>query len=268
MSDPFAPDPREPLALFARPLPDREGVRVRELEFSSRGDRVPAILHLPPGAGPHPLVLLGHGLGGSQHAAYLNARLGWAREGTAVLSIDFPLHGARRSAKLTERLVDRLAGSAAGTLRAPLDRTSQLLWREFARQAVLDLRRALDVAGELPEIDVRRVAYGGVSLGGLVGAIFCAVDERPRAAALALAGAGFGPPELDAAGFVGRIAPRPLLLVNVHGDPGMPDAAAEALHRAAGDPHRIAWFEGHDGELPAEAIEAVGTFLQAQLKSA
>jgi len=210
---------------------------------------------LPPrGAGPFPLVLLQHGLGGSKESPYLDTTAAvWVRDGAAVASIDFPLHGGRASRKQRERL--GLPG-AGGDL---------ALATELMRQAVIDLRRALDAAAEMPEVAAGRVAYAGFSLGGIIGATFCGVDPRPRAAALALAGGGLGPPETDPLRFVGRIAPRPLLLVGATRDPRVPRAATEALYAAAGEPRELLWFDaGHDA-LPGAALKAMWRFLRVPL---
>jgi dienelactone hydrolase len=199
-------------------------------------------------------VLLQHGLGGSKSSPYLDATAHvWVRDGAAVASIDFPLHGERASAKLG----DLLAAPDAGPARA--------LASELLRQAVIDLRRALDAAASLPEVDAGRAAYAGFSLGALVGATFCAVDPRPRAAALALAGGGLLPPEVDPLTHVARIAPRPLLLVGASGDRRVPRAATEALFAAAREPKRLLWFEATHDALPGRALKAMWGFLREAL---
>jgi fermentation-respiration switch protein FrsA (DUF1100 family) len=146
----------EPLSLRAWPAEapaGLSGLRARRIEFTSRGDLVGGRLLLPPsGDGPFPLILLQHGAGGSKEAEYLDATAGpWARGGAAVLSIDFPLHGERRSAKLTERVLAALARPGALMQDAAL-------WSELVRQAVADLGRALDAAARLPELDARSSA--------------------------------------------------------------------------------------------------------------
>jgi dienelactone hydrolase len=253
---PFASDPGEPLALWQRPqappasAPD---LRAFAFEFSSRGDRVPGRLLLPPRtAGPCPLVLLQHGLGGSKQSPYLDATAPvWVRGGAAVASIDFPLHGARASGKLG----DRLASPGVGPVLAA----------ELMRQAVIDLRRALDAATGLPEVDAGRVAYAGFSLGSIIGATFCGVDPRPRAAALALGGGGLSPAETDPLRHVGRFAPRPLLLVGATRDRTVPRSATEALFAAAGEPKQILWFDAPHDALPGSALKAMWHFLRAPL---
>jgi dienelactone hydrolase len=255
---------REPLATWTAPLPawaGCEGVRPFRFEYSSRGDRVPGLLLLPAeGAGPYPLVLLQHGAGGSKDSEYLDsARLPWVRRGVAVASIDFPLHGERASAKLSDLL---LAGLADPTLEPEHVR---VLWDEFARQAVHDLGRALDCLSPHPELDTKRAAYAAFSLGAIVGALYCPQDARLRAAALALGGGGFGPPALDPARHIARFAGRPLLLVNATRDERIPRAAAEALHAAAAEPKQLLWFESGHADLPGHALKAMWQFLARAL---
>jgi dienelactone hydrolase len=239
-------------------------LRAFHFEFSSRGDRVPGRLLLPPaprGDGPFPAVLLQHGARGSREAPYLDGTGGpWARKGAAVISVDFPLHGARSSAKLTELLL-------GGVLdRSGSSRAAHALVGEFVHQAVADLGRALDAASALPGVDPGRAVYAGFSLGAMLGATFCALDPRPRAAALAVGGGGLGPPGLDPVDFVGRVAPRPLLFVNAERDETIPRAAAEAFFDAAGDPKEHLWFDGTHAELPGLALKAMWEFLRPHLE--
>jgi dienelactone hydrolase len=259
----FAPTPGEALDLWIgdatspASLPD---LRHQRFEFTSRGDRVPGRLLLPrSGAGTFPLVLLQHGAGGSKESPYLEAAAGpWVRAGAAVASIDFPLHGERASAKLTQDLLRGIAGAA------PLS-SGERLRTGLVQQAVVDLRRALDALEEHPLLDAKRVAYAGFSMGAILGALFCGTDPRPRAAVLALGGGGLGPPETDPAHYIGRFAPRPLLFLNASRDEVIPRSASEALFAAAGDPKEIVWFDTHHAGLRGIALKAMWTFLRPQL---
>lgn len=263
----FESDPGEPLGLQvseASHFSDLPGARQCAFEFRSRGDRVTGRLLLPEVApGPRPAVLLVHGNGGSKEAPYIAAAAGpWVRSGAAVACIDLPLHGERANPKLTAALQRELYELTHADPRAH----SSLLLENFGHQAVIDLKRALDALSELPEIDRERFAYAGFSLGAIVGATFCAHDPRPRAAALALAGGGFGPPSLDPAQHIARFAPRPVLFLGAEGDEVIPRAASEALIAAAGEPKQSCWFAGGHTDLPGAALKAMWSFLRPHLQ--
>lgn len=262
----FERDAAEPLGLWtggAAPPDSHPELRALAFEFSSRGDRVPGRLLLPAeGEGPFPVVLLQHGAGGSKESDYLAATGGpWARRGAAVASIDFPLHGERAEGKLTERLLE------AVVQREHAGATAELL-RDLFSQAVVDLRRTVDALEALPRLDASRLAYAAFSMGAVIGAVFCAVDPRPRAAAFAVGGAGLGPPGVDATDYVARIAPRPLLMVNTTGDRTFPRHRVEALFEAASEPKELHWFEGGHDELPGAALKAMWRFLEPHLGAA
>ncbi|MDD5305594.1 MAG: hypothetical protein PHS14_21045, partial [Elusimicrobia bacterium] len=71
-----------------------------------------------------------------------------------------------------------------------LARTTRQLARNF-RQSVSDARRALGVLSARPEVDAKRVALFGISLGAIVGAVTWSVDARPAAAVFVMGGADF-----------------------------------------------------------------------------
>lgn len=243
------------------PPPDYADLRAFHFEYTSRGDRVAGRLLLPGDRDtPSPLIILQHGIGGSKNSDYLDGTAGpWVRRGSAVASIDFPLHGDRSSAKLTERLLE--------TLRDPTRANAEamLLTHEFFHQAVVDLQRAITFLVQLPAIDSERVAYAGFSLGAIVGATFCGIDPRPCAAAFALGGGGIGPPAIDPAHHVGRFAPRPILFLNTKQDEVISRTSAETLHAGAGEPKEILWYEGTHTQLPGVALKAMWQFLELHL---
>jgi len=246
----------EPLALLASRLTGRGAFandRVERLEFSCRGDRVPCTLVVPDGEGPFPLVLLQRESRGGERSAELEEARAFVEAGCALATVDLPLQGVRRSAKLSDLLESSIQRAALGE---DVSDTASLLWCEFARQATLELRRTLDIVAALPTIDASRIGFAGFGLGALVGALLCGVDPRPAAVVLAGAGSGFGPSPVDPGEFVGRIAPTPLLLVSEEAaDEGAPFAvrreAAEALHAAAAEPKEIVWTAGPDASLTA-----------------
>ena len=261
IAEQLAADSAEPLGLFTRTIatPAAFGdARCQYFEFSSRGDRVPGRLLLPKdSAVPAPLILFQHGRGGSKEAVYLEAAAPWIRQGAAVASIDFPLHGERADAKLSQRLMSADANTALGA-------DSRELWVEFSRQAVSDLRRAVDALLSLPDLN-GRVAYAAFSLGAIIGTLYCASDPRPCAAALALAGGNLAPREVDPCSHVARIAPRPILFVNATRDELITRKSTEALYEQALEPKRIEWFDAGHTDLPGIALKEMWLFLRDQL---
>jgi dienelactone hydrolase len=253
----------EPLDLWIRDMPSPPrlaDLRQQRFELTSRGDRVPGRLLLPSDRGVrHPLVLLQHGAGGAKDADYLDAAaVPWVRAGAAVASIDFPLHGERASAKLGIDLLRGLVATAPGS-------AGDDFRLGLVRQAVADLGRTLDALADHPELDSSRLVYAGFSMGAILGALFCADDPRPRAAALALAGGGIGPAEVDPAAHIARFSPRPLLFVNATRDQVIPRKATEALFEAAGDPKQIVWFDSDHAGLRGAALKAMWGFLREPL---
>ena len=263
LADLFPDTSGEPLGLLLQPVatPDPFGdSRCFRFEYSSRGDRVPGRLLLPALATQTvPLILLQHGTRGSKEAVYLDVAAPWVKAGAAVASIDFPLHGERTSAKLSERFFGTLDSGSVEADEGARE-IANLLWVDFTKQAVTDLRRSLDALTGHEEIDADRVGFGGFSLGGIIGALFCSVEPRVRGATLALAGGGLGPPEIDPCAAIGDMAPRPLLFLNTLEDQRIPRTATDALYAAAGDPKQIEWFPGGHTDLPGRAMKSMWQF--------
>ena len=236
---------REPLGLWMCRVPPPERapqVRAYRIEYSSRGDRVCGRLWLPRNPGSEcPLVLLqpeGVARGRDAELESLE-RVGgtWVERGVAVATIDLPLRGARADPKLS---------ALVGTPFEPGSLANgDPLRFELARQSVVDLEHALDALCTLDAIDPDRIAFVGFGLGAMIGAAFCALDPRLRGAALAGASAGLAPTAVDPGSYIGRFAPRPLLLLNTKGG-AVPRPAAEALRSAAGERAAQRWLDGPD----------------------
>ena len=84
---------------------------------------------------------------------------------------------------------------------------------EISIQWVKDLKRTIDYLETRPEIDSRRIAYEGMSWGGVYGLIIPAVEKRLKASIL-IAGAmtGEGRPEIDEVNFIRRVMVPTLML--------------------------------------------------------
>jgi dienelactone hydrolase len=173
-------DPSEPLSAHFGAAKACEGVLATPFEYSSGGDRVRGVLWHPGASDATPLVLVGHASKHPDDAREVEA-LGraWAAAGAAVATIDLPLHGARASGKLGERVLRAAEpGSAVDALDADL-------FRHLVHQATTDFGRALTLLADRPDIDDTRLAFAGFGLGARLGAPFCSADSRLCAAVLA-----------------------------------------------------------------------------------
>lgn len=143
---------------------------------------------------------------------------------------------------------------------------------EFIVNNVIDFRRALDYLSTRPEVDASRLAYAGSSMGAMIGAVLCAVDKRPQTVILRCSGARDSQHQgLDHLGFVGDIAPRPLLMLNNTEDEIFDRASVLRLYEAAGEPKELRWFPGdhranHDLHA-AECLEWLGRWLPVHAES-
>ena len=256
------------------------GLQAHRFEIVSRGDFVPGVLYVSEALRPEsrsadsatgsaPLLLMAHDARGSCGSDVLACAAPWAREGLRVAAIDLPLHGSRRSAKLSERLCEGFDRVARG---AALDPETRLLMGEFARQSTSDLIRTLDALVDAPEarIDGDRIGFLGFGLGAAVGSYLLAHDPRPRIAVLAGVGAGVGPPELDPAHWISGASKVACLVVAAapadgREDDERPSASARALVDAIPGPHRLTLQDGDARTPSTEAIAAMRDFLGATL---
>ncbi|WP_234816159.1 alpha/beta hydrolase [Mycolicibacterium agri] len=98
------------------------------------------VLTLPPGAGPHPAVVLVHGFGATRDMMLPQYEQHFAAAGVATLAFDY-----------------RSTGASAGE---PRQRISM-------RRQRVDVAAAMDFLSTRPEIDSRRIGLWGTSLGGM-----------------------------------------------------------------------------------------------------
>jgi len=208
---------------------------VHDISYASpRGGRVTAYVAVPPGHGPFPAVIYAHGSGGSRRDLLPDA-VWMAARGAVTMTIDDPF--ARNP---------------------QLENASEARQLAALEQDVVDLRRAVDVLQSRADVDGRRIAFVGLSLGARVGAVLAGVEPRIEAFDLMSGrGAPLGEPALDElsglhhahARFffqLGRrdeIVPRPQLL---------------ALVNAAPKSKTVRWYDaGHVLDLAAEHDQLV-----------
>jgi len=220
---------------------------------SVHDQKVTALLTLPKKAEqPLPTIILMHGLGDRKTVDYIEAGNQYLLDaGYAVLRLDISNHGDRFKYDYD---FDFTAGYRYWT-------------RELITQTVFDLRRAVDFIQSREELDPLRIGYYGISLGGVIGTIFCSVEERVEVPVIVLAGGNlnlmFGKNALsgdtrdylsiiDPINYVAGIAPRPLLMINAENDDIIPPITSKLLFKAAKKPKEIIWHPCRHHTLPIE----------------
>ena len=142
----------------------RGDVRILDLSYASpMGGRVPAYLILPSDDGKHPAVLFLHP-GQGDRKTFLDEAVRLARDhGFASLTISAPF------------LRPENQGKRGGNPWNPeVSRNEQI-------QTIVDVRRGFDLLASRPEVDPKRLAYVGHSLGATVGGTLAGIEKRPVA---------------------------------------------------------------------------------------
>jgi dienelactone hydrolase len=246
---------------------DLDGVVWEHLRYvSTPGQRVYARLHQPEGSvGRSRAIVLLHGgtppgkdSPAPRRVATLLARAGWT-----VLSLDMQYFG--------ERATDLLQTFTEDEKHARLynQPSTYLAW---IAQNVKDVGRGLDLLIEERGIDPDRVALVGFSRGAQVSFIVGAVEER-FAAVIAIHGGHFDAKETEhlpaacPANYIGRISPRPLLMINGRNDADyLPETSVEPLQRLVGDSATIRWTDTTHGVITEEDQTVIVEWLRENVR--
>ncbi len=156
--------------------------------------RLPVHLWLPKDTSkPAPVLFFGHGLGGDAMQARLIA-LTSAENGIATVAIAAPRHGDHPTARS-----DDPNAFATDLFGIDLDNFTidGFVFRENLRQAAFDKLQVLELLKSGPDIDddgtadldMTRLSYWGVSLGGIMGSDFTALSGELDLAIFSIAGA-------------------------------------------------------------------------------
>jgi dienelactone hydrolase len=246
---------------------EQEGVRKEHLSFqSTAGVRVFANFFSVSGAdSPRPAMILLHGGGppgkdwaGMNRLAALVARAGWN-----ALTIDMQHFGERSTDLLTtfteQDKHDRLYNQPP-------------VYLAWVIQTIKDIGRSYDFLVEQRRADPKRVGLYGFSRGGIVAAIAGGADRRLAAVVMSYGGhfdaaeRGHLPPACPA-NYIGRISPRPLLMLNAKQDTDMvPDRSVEPLYGLAKPPKQIVWSEGGHSFSSEESEAAMLKWLRENLR--
>jgi fermentation-respiration switch protein FrsA (DUF1100 family) len=231
------------------------GVRERRFAVDVHGRHVPGILWVPAeGAGPRPLVLLGHGATRHKRVDYLLAlaeRLAGSH-GFAVAAIDGPGHGDRRAPGHDDDIQLFSAFLAEWSREGTTD------------DMVADWQGALEALRELDEVGDGPVGYWGLSMGTIYGVPLVAADHRIQVAVFGLMGL-VGPTRermaVDAAGIA-----CPVLFIQQWDDSLIPREHVFELFGAIGSvDKRLHAHPGDHAAVPVEEIAFSARFLARHL---
>ena len=251
------------------PEPRGDGTLHRVTLQDDRGLKVDAFVKIPrASAAPRAAIVTLGGLQGGVRALEFVGDTG----DFIVLAMDYPYSGprSRLSAWQALRLVPAM------------------------RRAVLNTPSAtmlgVDYLYRRPDVDRNRIVLIGGSLGALFAPAVAAADDRITALAL-LFGAGDLFDILDAnlplpllvrrpaawglstvlsplepLKYIGRVAPRPVFMLNSTGDRRIPDRCSRLLQTAAGEPKTVRWIDaGHvhvrDRNFQREVLTSVRAWL-------
>jgi dienelactone hydrolase len=253
----FSYDASAPLDVKEGKVETRDEILIKDLTYiSPKGGRVSAYLVVPPGKGPFAALVFGHwGLG--LRSEFLPEALMYAEAGVVSLLPDYPWSRTGDSRKTVDDIEH-----------PENDRDTYI-------QAVIDLRRGIDLLQSLPIVDAKRIGYVGHSYGAQWGAILSAADKRLRTCVL-IGGVAAGEdiwnspdPDLtaykskinaetlkkyievnsvlDAIRYVPHAAPTPLLLQFGRYERYFDEASMKRYEKASSDPKKVLWYDtGHE----------------------
>jgi len=254
----FDYDAKAPLDIHDKIIEEFDGGSLHDITYvSPKGGPVAAYLVVPKGKGPFAAVLFGHWGNGTRTEFIPEAKL-YARAGAVSLLPDYPWDRPQPWHK------------------TPNHYDKPELDREIEIQAVLELRRGIDLLLARPDVDPKRLAYVGHSYGAQWGSILSAVDKRMKTSVLMAGVAEIGdiflrgndpgiielrksrPPgqferyaqiagEIDALHFVGHAAPIPLLFQFANFEQLFDKTSMEHYATTATDPKKVLYYDaGHD----------------------
>lgn len=262
----FDYDAKQPLDIHDRIIEEFNGGTLHDITYTSpRGGPVGAYLIVPKGKGPFAAVLFVH-WGNGTRAEFIPEAKVYARAGAVSLIPDYPWDRPKPWHKSPDHFD-----------KPELD-------REIEIQAVVDLRRGIDLLIARPDVDPKRLAYVGHSYGAQWGSILNAVDKRMKTSVLMAGVAEMADillrsddpgmvdfrksqpagqlekyaqitGDIDAIRFVGRAAPIPLLLQFANYEQYFDKTSMRHYVAAASDPKKVLYYAtGHDLNDP-QALE-------------
>ncbi len=262
----FDYDAKQPFDIRDKIIEEFSGGTLHDTTYTSpKGGPVGAYLVIPNGKGPFAAVLFGHWGNGTRAEFIPEAKL-YARAGAVSLIPDYPWDRPQPWHKTPDHFD-----------KPELD-------REIEIQAVVDLRRGIDLLLTRPDVDPKRLAYVGHSYGAQWGSILSAVDRRMKTSVLMAGVAEMADillrsddpgmvdfrknqpagqlekycqvtGDIDAIHFVGHSAPVPLLLQFAQYEQYFDKTSIQHYVAAASDPKKILYYDTGHGLNDPQALE-------------
>lgn len=254
----FTYDRRVPFDLKVIDTSEADGIHKEHLSFQSTpGVRVFANLYRLSSAGPgkNPAIVFLHGasVGGKDSAGSIQLSSTLTRAGYTVLAIDEQYWGERATELLRtfseQEKHDKLYNQPS-------------LYLSWVAQNTKDVGRSLDLLVEHYGVHPKRMGLFGSSRGAILGAIVGAVERRFVAVVL-VNGGHFDAlerghlPAACPANYIGRISPRPLLMVHGTMDQDhVKETSVDPLYRLAKPPKEMLW-QGTGHAPPTDKNQAL-----------
>jgi pimeloyl-ACP methyl ester carboxylesterase len=256
-------------------LNPRSDAEIRGCGFTGpRGGRVNFIRVDPHGLKPpYAGVIFQHG-GGQSMTNYLSEALMLARVGVVSMLVDAPARGEGKNSEVNTLKLDAA--------------------RDLEAETVIIERRALDWMLQQPGVDPKRIAYVGHSYGGIAGGVLAGVEPRFEAFVLMGAVPSYAKhmevngssywqemrKSMTAAEFTRTLeliretdpdlylpaARAPVLVQCARYDSDDNVKACPEVHRLAGGPKRLAWYDDDHAFTSLEAMRDRLAWLQKYLK--
>ncbi len=195
--------------------------------------------------------------GGMVNRGRLLARAGWT-----VLSIDMLYFGERNTGLFPTFTAQEKADALYNV---------PSLYLDFTIQTVKDAGRAFDLLRQHYAIDPDKIALVGYSRGAQMAMIVGGADQRFKAVAL-IHGGHFDAlenghrPAACGANYIGRINPRPVLMINGEADTDyLPEVAVLPLQNLLGDESTIRWTEASHGIVTADDDAVLVDWLRTEV---
>ena len=183
----FVPDPLPPLQarVHSQFRPDPTVAAERVTYQTAYGLRVPAIVYRPqnPPAKKLPALIVVNGHGGDKYAWYaFYSGIAYARLGMVVLTYDPIGEGERNNLR-------KSGARAHDKVQEPKEAMS----RRMGGLMMTDVMQAVSYLAARPDVDPKRIAAAGYSMGSFVLGLACAAETRLAACVLAGGGNLDGP---------------------------------------------------------------------------